>query len=63
MQKAVRKEKMKVVEHLGSLRDTLEWLKARAEAVAEVMAWHTARVRLKAAKGWLAWECLGEPAR
>ncbi len=40
---------------------TLEWLKARGEVVAEVMAWHTARVRLKAAKGWLAWECLGEP--
>lgn len=38
---------------------TLEWLKARGEVVAEVMAWHTARVRLKAAKGWLAWECLG----
>lgn len=37
---------------------TLEWLKARGEVVAEVMAWHTARVRLKAAKGWLAWECL-----
>lgn len=39
---------------------TLEWLRARAEVVAEVTAWHTARVRLKAAKGWLAWECLGE---
>ncbi|MDY3559035.1 hypothetical protein R5W23_006225 [Gemmata sp. JC673] len=39
---------------------TLEWLKARADVVGEVMAWHTARVRLKAAKGWLAWECLGE---
>ncbi|AWM40996.1 hypothetical protein GobsT_04110 [Gemmata obscuriglobus] len=38
---------------------TLEWLKARTEVVGEVMAWHTARVRLKAAKGWLAWECLG----
>ena len=37
---------------------TLDWLKARAEVVAEVMAWHQARVRLKAAQGWLAWECL-----
>ena len=27
MQKAVRKEKLKVAEHPGSLRDTLEWLK------------------------------------
>ncbi len=42
---------------------TMEWLKARAEAVSEVMAWHQARVRLKAAQGWLAWECLGEPKR
>lgn len=39
---------------------TLELLKARAEAVSEVMAWHRARVRLKAAQGWLAWECLGK---
>jgi hypothetical protein len=38
---------------------TLEWQKARAEAVSEVMAWHQARVRLKAAQGWLAWETLG----
>ena len=39
---------------------TLDWLKARAEVVAEVMAWHQARVRLKAAQGWLAWEALGD---
>lgn len=39
---------------------TLDWLKARAEVVSEVMAWHQARVRLKAAQGWLAWECLGK---
>jgi hypothetical protein len=32
----------------------LEWLKARAELVSEVMAWHQARVRLRAAMGWLA---------
>lgn len=38
---------------------TLEWQKARAEVVSEVMAWHQARVRLKAAQGWLAWETLG----
>jgi hypothetical protein len=34
----------------------LEWLKARAEVVTEVAAWHQARVKLKAAQGWLAWE-------
>jgi hypothetical protein len=39
----------------------LEWLKARAELVAEVMAWHRARVRLKAAMGWLVWETLTDP--
>jgi hypothetical protein len=42
---------------------TLEWLKAKVEAVNEVMAWHQARVRLKAAQGWLAWECLGDGKR
>lgn len=31
----------------------LEWLKARADLVSEVMAWHQARVRLRAAMGWL----------
>ena len=33
MQKAVRKEKLKVVEHPGSLRDTLEWLKAQGDLI------------------------------
>ncbi len=36
----------------------IEWLKAKAELAAEVAAWHQARVRLKAAQGWLAWEAL-----
>ncbi len=36
----------------------LDLLKARSEVVAEVMAWHQARVRLRAALGWLAWETL-----
>jgi hypothetical protein len=39
---------------------TLEWLKAKAEVMSEIMAWHQARVRLSAAQGWLAWEALGE---
>lgn len=39
----------------------LEWLKARGDVLAEVMAWHQARVRLKAAMGWLADE--GGPGR
>jgi hypothetical protein len=39
---------------------TLDWLKAKSEALGEVTAWHQARVRLKAAQGWLAWECLGD---
>ncbi|WP_439624871.1 hypothetical protein [Gemmata sp.] len=33
-----------------------EVLKARAEVVAEVVAWHQARVRLRAAQGAFAWE-------
>ncbi len=37
-----------------------EVLKAKAEVVTEVAAWHQARVRLKAAQGWLAWEAAPE---
>lgn len=33
-----------------------DWLKARSELITEVMAWHQARVRLRAAQGWLGWE-------
>lgn len=40
----------------------LEWLKAKAEVAAEVAAWHQARIRLKAAMGWLAWEAAGRTA-
>ena len=36
----------------------LDWLQARSGLVAEVMAWHQARVKLKAAQGWLAWEAM-----
>ena len=45
------------------MRASLDWLKARAEAVSEVMAWHQARVRLKAALEALAWECLSDGNR
>jgi hypothetical protein len=41
---------------LAEAQAEVEWLKARAELAAEVMAWHSARVRLKAAQGRLAWE-------
>ena len=37
----------------------LEWLKAKADLTAEVAAWHRARVKLRAAMGWLAWEAVG----
>ena len=37
----------------------LERLKARADLNAEVAAWHRARVKLRAAMGWLAWEAVG----
>jgi hypothetical protein len=41
----------------------LEWLKARADVVQEVMAWEIARVKLKQAQGLLVAECvLGEGA-
>ena len=36
-----------------------EVLRAKAELAAEVAAWHQARVRLRAAQGWLAWEAAG----
>lgn len=38
----------------------VDWLTARAELAGEVMAWHAARVKLKAALGWLAWETVPE---
>ena len=41
---------------LAAAQAEVEWLRARAEAVAELAAWHQARVRLKAAQGRLAWE-------
>jgi hypothetical protein len=34
----------------------LEVFKARSELASEVAAWHQARIRLKAAQGWLVWE-------
>ena len=37
----------------------MEWLKAKAGLIAEVAAWHRARVRYRAALGWLVWEALG----
>jgi hypothetical protein len=40
----------------------LELLKARSELAAEVAAWHQARIRLKAAEGWLAWEAVPKGA-
>lgn len=36
----------------------LEMLKARSELAGEVAAWHQARIRLKAAQGWLVWEAV-----
>ncbi len=38
----------------------IEWLKAKAELQAEVAAWHQARVRLRMAQGWFAWEAIRE---
>ena len=38
------------------------WLKAKAEVATEVSAWHQARIRLKAAQGWLAWEAVPKSA-
>lgn len=40
----------------------MEWLKAKGEVIAEVAAWHQARVRLRAAMGWLVWEAVGSAA-
>jgi hypothetical protein len=37
----------------------MERLKAKAELNAEVAAWHRARVKLRTAMGWLAWEAVG----
>ena len=37
----------------------MERLKAKADLNAEVASWHRARVKLRAAMGWLAWEAVG----
>jgi hypothetical protein len=37
----------------------MEWLKAKSEMISEVAAWHRARVRYRAALGWLVWEAVG----
>jgi hypothetical protein len=39
----------------------MEWLKAKLELIGEVAAWHRARIKLRAAMGWLAWEAVGTP--
>ncbi len=39
-----------------------DWLKARGELVAEIVAWHQARVRLWAAQGRLAWDATSHEA-
>lgn len=39
----------------------LELLKARSEVAAEVAAWHQARIKVKAAEGWLVWESMQTP--
>jgi hypothetical protein len=36
----------------------LELLKARSELAVEIVAWHQARIKVKAAEGWLVWEAL-----
>jgi hypothetical protein len=36
----------------------LEVSKARSELASEVAAWHQARIKLKAAQGWLVWEAM-----
>jgi hypothetical protein len=36
----------------------LEVLKSRSELASEVAAWHQARIKVKAAQGWLAWEAV-----
>ena len=45
---------------LQEIQARLDVLKARAELAAEVAAWHRARVKLKAAQGWLAWEAVSK---
>jgi hypothetical protein len=40
----------------------LELLKARSEVATEIAAWHQARIKVKAAEGWLAWEAVPKTA-
>ena len=38
----------------------LDWYKARNQLTVDVMAWHTARAKVREAQGLLVWECCGK---
>ena len=47
---------------LEVLTADLDWYKARNQLTVDVMAWHSARVKVREAQGLFVWECCGEPA-
>jgi Outer membrane efflux protein len=57
----VNKQRDRLARGLGSALEVttsrLDWFKARAELVEEVVGWHVARVKLKEARGLLVLEC------
>jgi outer membrane protein TolC len=44
---------------LEVLTARLDWYKARNQLTTDVMAWHTARARVREAQGLFVWECCG----
>jgi hypothetical protein len=44
---------------LEVLSANLDWYKARNQLTVDVMAWHTARARVREAQGVFVWECCG----
>jgi hypothetical protein len=45
---------------LEVLSANLDWYKARNQLTVDVMAWHTARARVREAQGVFVWECCGD---
>jgi hypothetical protein len=45
---------------LEQLSANLDWFKARNQLTVDVMAWHTARAKVREAQGVFVWECCGE---
>jgi hypothetical protein len=56
---AIQKAERAGGSYLEVLSANLDWYKARNQLMVDVMAWHTARVKVREAQGIFVWECCG----